>query len=158
MGVKNLDLFNGELATFAKVTVPQAQMRLQKVACLMLLGCAIASDADPGLLVTISGLLHMTRVDTGRARGGYQVSVGSPADGASGAEDYKGETGDPPSSDERERLLAPLADMKPGDALYITNNVEYIEYLNDGTTKFAGDHMQERAIDNTLQALGGAAA
>ena len=87
----------------------------------------------------LNGLVMLTRVDTGRARGGWQVTLAIPAIGESGTLDKNGS-----STVEREAIR--VLESRYGEDIYITNNVHYIVWLNYGTTTREGDHFVERVL------------
>lgn len=66
-----------------------------------------------------------TPVDTGRARAAWQITVGEPSTFIM----PEGVYGPPPPP--------PMPAMSIKDVVYITNNVPYIEYLEDGSSKQA---------------------
>jgi hypothetical protein len=70
-------------------------------------------------------VVDVTPVDTGRARGNWQVTVGAPAEGEVKGTDKRG--GSTVSKGAAKILSLPLDDT------YITNNVHYITYLDKGT-------------------------
>ena len=63
-----------------------------------------------------------TPVDTGRARGNWQIEIGGPAQGTLEVVD---KDGDPTISKE----VAKLSDIPPFSLIHISNNLEYISYL-----------------------------
>lgn len=80
-------------------------------------------------------VVKRTRYRTGRARGSWVLSVGSPgtspnrtATGPDGAEFGK------------------LAGYKGEASIYLNSNLSYIRYLEYGTDKFPGDHMLQRSV------------
>ena len=86
-------------------------------------------------LIAYDGITKKTPVDTGRARGNWNFSVGN-ADTTVSSEGFGKSTGShvnsptPPSSPK-----APKITLKKGDGLediYITNNLPYIKRLEDG--------------------------
>ena len=68
----------------------------------------------------LARIVRRTPVDTGRARGNWQSSIGSPASGQRTFEDPVG-TG-----------MAQLGVLPPYSKSFITNNVPYILVLEDG--------------------------
>ena len=100
--------------------------------------------------VALTALKHIvinTPVDTGRARGGWQVDIDAVPTG-SGRIDKTG----------HETYSKPIPKVDgPGHCINIANNVEYIGYLENGTPPH-GNHpgtaphaMVDRAIIQTLQ-------
>jgi hypothetical protein len=85
-------------------------------------------------LEIFSRVVKRTPVDTGRARANWQVSVGEPIFEAIEDTDKK-RFGAGPGAD---RVMAADASMRnlPLDkSIFITNNLPYIVYLEDGTPK-----------------------
>lgn len=74
-------------------------------------------------------VIASTPVDTGFLRSSWQPSFGQPAagQGAAGAQD-KALTA----------VTMTVAGMKAGEVYYLTNNAEYAEHVEFGTTKMAG--------------------
>lgn len=103
---QSFDTFSLEVEQFAKGLMPKQVLILQK---------KIALEA-------LARVVQKTPVDTGRARGNWQVTVGTPAEGELAV------TGrvEPASSG--------LAALKPFDVVYIVNNVDYIIYLEGGSS------------------------
>ena len=76
-------------------------------------------------LQALSGVVNRTPVDTGRARGNWQTTVGQPALGQVDGTDKDG-------SPTIEDGLSALVNLEPFDQVWITNNVPYIEALENG--------------------------
>ena len=74
---------------------------------------------------TLKRIVMRTPVDTGRARGNWQVATGGPA---SGTLDVQGGSGEMAAS-AMKNAAAKLATITPYSAVHITNNMEYIYYL-----------------------------
>lgn len=129
MAVLNLDEFLANLEREVRVATEQDSVTLQRV---------IATEA-------LTRVVLRTRVDTGRARGNWQLSVGgSPA----------GETGvlDPNGQSTIQAGLAALAELRPFSDVVVGNNVEYIIYLE------ALDMMVSMTAAELEAAFGGSAA
>jgi len=81
------------------------------------------------LLILEAGkrIVYKTPVDTGRARGNWQVSVGSPR-----AQEYE-------EDESGARTILGIQHDSRGvdidDVVYIVNGVEYVKYLEEGTPK-----------------------
>lgn len=88
-------------------------------------------------LETMRQLAVLTPVYTGRLRYSYFVTVGSPSLELPPPGEYQ-----MPSLAERMNL----GDFSISDTLYITNNVYYGVYVNNGTAKMAPRHFVERAV------------
>lgn len=86
-------------------------------------------------------IVDKTPVDTGRARGGWQVTVGSPAENETGL------VGEPPMPD--------LSELGPFDVAYISNNVPYIIFLEDGTSTQAPLGMIAETFEELIQIFPG---
>jgi hypothetical protein len=96
------------------------------------------------MLEGLKGVVLMTPVDTGRARGNWQVSIGSPAvgelettDKAGGSTIAKGSQG--------------IQQVQPYTVSWITNNLDYIEALEGGHSQQAPAGM----LNVTFQRLKG---
>ena len=86
-------------------------------------------------LAVLNGVVMTTRVKTGRARGNWQLGIGSNPSGETGRTDKEGAA----------TLLDGAAKLKtllPFVPVFITNNVPYILILNDKL----GDKMIERTL------------
>ena len=84
-----------------------------------------------------------TRVDTGRARAGWFVSVGAPGDHLPPVGNYVGASSG---------FAATLASAPLGMSRYVYNNVEYIVWLEIGTNKTSGEWMLKNAVDAVRKA------
>jgi hypothetical protein len=157
--------FNAGLDRWINESVPAAAVAFHKKVHFMIGGCTFLDDA--GNLTLVPGLLNFTRVDTGRARGNWQSSIGAPAEGTidegfgpprRGREIRPAEfVGEPATAEETARAQAALAGLRMGQSTYWTNNLPYVVILNDGGVhRRQGDHMVERAMATTRQMLGGA--
>jgi len=107
MTVKNLASFQSTVLRFAK-TVPPAKLGIlqRKVT-----------------LQALAGITFRMPVDTGRARGNTQVTIGIPAEG---------EVPGAKSVDPVAAGAGTIASIQPFSIAWITNNVPYIEALEDG--------------------------
>lgn len=90
-----------------------------------------------------------TPVDTGKARSNWVVSVGSPsrqenAAYAPGSKLGKNETGNANAAMAQGRQV--ISGRKPGKTIYITNNLDYIEDLNNGTSQQAASGFVQKAV------------
>ncbi len=75
----------------------------------------------------LEGVVHMTPVASGLARGGWQVSTVSPATTAS-------ERLDPDGTATIEAGMKVIMDAKPFEVIHIVNNVAYIRELEAGNS------------------------
>lgn len=85
-----------------------------------------------------SDIVHHTPVDTGRARAGWMVAVGSPGNETP----VEGNFAAPNPG----LVLAKLAGAPLSATRFIYNNVEYIVFLEYGTPRMAGRHMVSLSI------------
>lgn len=124
----------------------QARMNLQARS----LASGINALVRRVVLAADEAAVTATPVDTGRARANWIVSIGTPASGTV-PEVASGQ----PGSGAREAANTQAALDQAGDVLSIrpagstvaiTNNVEYITYLNDGTSKQAPRGMLPAAL------------
>ena len=90
-------------------------------------------------LEVLTGIVMKTPVDTGRARGNWQVDIGSFALGNISAFD-------PAGSGTIARGLSVINRQKGEQALYIVNNLPYILRLEDGYSKQAPAGMVELTL------------
>ena len=86
------------------------------------------------LLEGLKGVVQMTPVDKGRARANWQVSHGAPATDQVEATDKRGAA-------TRARGAAVIAEAEPYSVTYLTNNVDYIEELENGSSQQAPSGM-----------------
>lgn len=112
--IRNLREFNLELENFGKKVVPEAHLALQKKIALDLL----------------RRIVFKTPVDTGRARGNWQTNVG--AAGSSAIERL-----DPSGNTAISEGLGALAAARPFGLITIFNNVDYIRFLEMGSSRQA---------------------
>ncbi len=104
-------------------------------------------------LEVLSRVVRRTPVDTGRARGNWNTAIGqvdntvrevqsaggSEAIAAPGSE---GEAG----RDAIDRGLAKLAELRPFQTVWISNNVSYIEFLDKGSSQQAPEGILAGAL------------
>lgn len=88
-------------------------------------------------------LTESTPIDTGWARSNWQMAVGTPATGVVGS---PGSPGSPPLVTSYRLGQGPIN---------ITNNVPYIQVLNDGHSQQAPAGFVEAAIDRAVGTYGG---
>lgn len=98
-----------------------------------------------------------TPVDTGTARSNWQVEVGSAPEGVVGAfaPGEGGSTGAANASAAIAQGQATIAQAKAGDEVHITNNLPYIEPLNQGHSAQAPEGFVEEAIQVGVTAIRG---
>lgn len=90
-------------------------------------------------LELFSGIIRATPVDTGRARGNWQASVGSPVSGELDREDKAGSA----AIADAEQSTPPGA----GQVTYLANNLPYIEALEMGSSTQAPEGMVRKNVD-----------
>ena len=127
MEVTNLKEFNLEIDKFTE-SVPEKVTVLQK---------KIAFEA-------IRRIPEKTPVDTGRAKGNWQITIGSPAGAILELFD---KDGNPTIA----KAMAQLQNLPPYQVVYITNNVHYIIYLENGHSMQAPAGMVSVTIEELRQ-------
>ena len=91
-----------------------------------------------------------TPVKTGWARANWIPSVGEPQP------DAVGEAGDAASAGASQQAgIAAVASNAGDEPNFVTNNVPYIQQLNDGSSRQAPSGFVEAAIDRAVQAIAG---
>ena len=123
MIIANLAQFNATVQRFAD-SVPEKIIPLHK---------KIGLEA-------LRRVVLKTPVDTGRARGNWQVSIGDPALTMLEAADRTG-------SDTIAIGTAQLENLKAYETIFLTNNVPYIIYLEEGSSKQAPAGMVKMTVD-----------
>ena len=86
------------------------------------------------VLEALRRLVEKTPVDTGRARGNWQVTIASPAEGQVEVTDSDGAA-------TLVKGLASLIGLPNFQIVWISNNVDYIEKLEHGGSKQAPEGM-----------------
>lgn len=89
----------------------------------------------------LTGCVLGTRVDTGRARGGWQLGVNHSPEGETGILGTEGQVAGVVISNGEAKLKTAPADL--GDSYYVSNNVEYISHLDE----------KDRIIRDTVETL-----
>jgi hypothetical protein len=115
--------FDHELRDFTENVLPETANQVKRVIALQLL----------------TDIVLLTRVDTGRARGGWLVTLGEATDRVAKRLDKSGNQ----AISVGENIIAKVED---GQDIWLSNNVVYAKYLNDGTEHTTGDFMVERAL------------
>lgn len=95
----------------------------------------------------LKGVIFRTPVDTGRARGGWLVTVGSPT------KDESDQGTDRTGNTTLAKGTAVIASAKEFKKIFIDNNVNYIEFLEDGSSAQAPAGI----VGPTLDEVGAAA-
>lgn len=127
MDDKSLKEFNLEIDEFVK-NIPKEAIAFQKKI----------------VLEALRKLVMRTPVDTGRAKGNWQVSIGDPLIG-------KLETLDKEGQETVAKGLAAIADLPPYQVVWISNNLDYIELLEDGRSKQAPNGMLKLTVAELRQ-------
>ena len=109
----NLKEFNSEIDAFTK-TIPDKVVALQKKI----------------VLEALKRLVEKTPVKTGRARGNWQATIDAAAEGQLEVLDKDGGA-------TITKGIAALTGLPPYSIVWISNNVDYIEFLEDGSSKQA---------------------
>ena len=87
-----------------------------------------------------AAVVMATPVDTGRARGNWIVSLNAPTS-------YSTVNVSSSGSEAISQGAGVISTAKGDDDIYISNNLVYIQKLNDGHSKQAGKYFVERAVD-----------
>lgn len=109
---------------------------------------AASQTAVDTALAIVGDLAYKTPVDTSEALSNWQVTLDAPASGRISPH-YPGEGGSTQRASAQEtinRAKAVLANKKPGQPIYITNNAPYIKRLNDGYSGQQPAGFVERAV------------
>ena len=109
----------------------------------------VASDKAVAVVDRIINVLAWsTPVDTSKAVSNWIVSIGAPnyMERAAYQPGYLGYTHAASATEMIAAARAMLKNKKPGEPLYITNNVDYIRKLNSGTSRQAPAGFVEAAV------------
>jgi len=120
----SLEQFNKEIDDFAQRLVPEEVVKLQKKL----------------VLEALQRIVKKTPVDTGRARGNWQTTIGESAEAALIAIDKNGGA-------TIAKGLAAIAELPPYSIVWISNNVNYIEFLEAGSSKQAPSGMVSLTVE-----------
>ena len=129
MPVRGLNAFTRDLADFGAGIEEEVNAVKRKAALRVLTGVTLA-----------------TPVDTGRARGNWTVSLGTPDSSLSEATDKSGGATIAKGSAVISRAL-------PGDMIFIANSLPYIVRLNDGSSRQAPAKFVERAVQAAVESI-----
>jgi hypothetical protein len=110
---RSLARFNADIARISK-TIPGKVTALQKKL----------------VLEALKRIVEKTPVDTGRARGNWQVTIGAPAEGILSNKTPVGTA----TVERGRRALDGLPDFQ---IVWISNNLEYIQFLEEGSSRQA---------------------
>lgn len=89
----------------------------------------------------LEGIVNMTPVDTGRARGNWMVTIGSPST------EVKTETYDKVGAGTIAAGRSTIESLTTLGAIYLTNNLPYILPLENGSSKQAPGGMVQVTLD-----------
>jgi len=119
----NLQEFNNEIQAFAE-TIPGKVSLLQKKI----------------VLEALKRLVEKTPVDTGRARGNWQTTIDLAASGQL-------ETLDKDGMATVAKGIAAITGLPDYSIVWISNNVDYIEFLEDGSSQQAPTGMLALTVE-----------
>ncbi len=108
----------------------------------------IARQVATGIGATV---VDTTRVDTGAARSNWRASLDTPLTGiippySPGNRLGQGETANAGAAKAQQQQVITRFNVKKNTSIVITNNISYIEKLNNGTARFAPGLMVEQGI------------
>lgn len=100
-------------------------------------------------MAALKTMVYGTPADTGRARSNYRVSIGARTFSvippySPGKDLGIGETANARAALDAAR--AKLATLRAGQAVYITNNIEYLDLLNNGSSAQSSGGFVEAGI------------
>ncbi|MBE0534772.1 MAG: HK97 gp10 family phage protein [Phycisphaerae bacterium] len=125
----SLKAFNDEIRDFTKKMIPAEIVKLQTKI----------------VLEALRRVVMRTPVDTGRARGNWHVTINRRSDHVNAA------LRDPDGSKTIADGYAAIKDLPPFSTVWITNNLEYIEFLEHGSSKQAPEGMVALTVDELRQ-------
>lgn len=96
-------------------------------------------------LNVVANLQEDTPVDTGWARANWIPQIGSPFEGTAGTREAA-ESGNVDQATQQFGIATVATGYKLGPPIYITNNVPYIETLNEGSSSQAPAAFVQAAI------------
>ncbi len=101
-------------------------------------------------IALFNGIIRDTPVDTGRARGDWQTTVGTPASGQNGRSDptKTGRDGGPAQAE-----VVANTPKEAGQLTYLTNSMPYIKQLEEGSSQQAAEGMVRRNMDRIQRNL-----
>lgn len=97
-------------------------------------------------LEAMKSLMQMTPVDTGRAKGNWQLTLGA-FPGASWDEGKKDDSKEGSAPKAGQVVLDAMQDWTVGRFIWMHNGVPYITFLNDGTDRIKAIMMLERTVE-----------
>jgi hypothetical protein len=119
----NFQQFKAEVGRFAEEEVPAKVRQVQQKIGLQ----------------ALRGVVNKTPVDTGRARGNWQTTLGDPATGTL-------ETTDPGGNQTIARGSNTVTTADPFSVIWLSNNLPYIERLEDGYSQQAPNGMVSTTV------------
>lgn len=99
-------------------------------------------------LQVADGVTRRMPVDTGRARGGTQTSLGSPATADNGRLDRSG-------AEVLAEASGTVAGAQLGQDIFVANAVPYVQYLEDGSSKQAPGGMFAVTVEDVVAQFNG---
>ena len=94
-------------------------------------------------LVANQAVIAATPVDTGRARANWLASLQNPVEEAT-------DNVDPSGSETIAANASTIENQKPGESIYLSNNLPYIESLNQGSSAQAPAGFVEQAVQTAV--------
>jgi hypothetical protein len=119
----NFQQFKAEVGRFADEEVPAKVRQVQQKIGLQ----------------ALRGVVNKTPVDTGRARGNWQTTLGDPATGTL-------DTTDPGGNQTIARGSNTVTTADPFSVIWLSNNLPYIERLEDGYSQQAPSGMVSTTV------------
>ena len=112
------------------------------------IGEASSDHAVKVALTIVGDLAYKTPVDSSQALSNWDVTLDTPATAKHGPHvpGVQGSTQKASAQETIDRAKKVLANKKPGQVIYITNNQPYIRRLNDGYSKQVPSGFVERAV------------
>ena len=125
--VDNLAQFNKSVSAFEKTIPPQKVVLMQKKM----------------VLEGLKRLVEKTPVKTGRAKGNWQTAIGTAKEGQLDTTDKGGDA-------TINAGLAALTGLEPFSVVWISNNLDYIEVLEEGSSIQAPEGMMALTVAELL--------
>lgn len=112
------------------------------------IGQAASDHAVATALTIVGDLVYHTPVDTSQALSNWDVTVGAPADDPHGpyVAGKHGSTQRASAAAALNQAKDTLKNKKPGQSIFIANNLPYIRRLNDGYSAQVPAGFVERAV------------
>lgn len=124
-------------------------MSAQSDAFVAKLSAAVARDVQRLALEVAANLIETTPVATGFARANWIPSFGEPVTEPSGSPAAVSD------AQQQAALVAMLAYKLSDGAAYVSNNANYIQALNDGSSSQAPSGFVEAAIERAISTVNG---